>query len=228
VKKERLVIGIDEVGLGPIAGPVVTAAVVMYEDQLIKGVRDSKKVSENRRMDLVHDIDKQSLFWVMAQSSSKMIDRYGIRLCNRVCMKWCAKVALSRYPDAMVIVDGVDPILGVPNHRQRVIIKADDKFASVGAASIMAKVFRDKYMVHLSTLWPEYLFHNHKGYGTRDHITQLNKYGPCPEHRRSFGPVKKAMKKGAKDGHNDHDDESAAQGDGGDRHLQRRLVRATG
>lgn len=195
MKKERLVIGIDEVGLGPLAGPLVAAAVVMYEDQLIKGVRDSKKVSENRRVDLVHDIDRECLFWVMAQSSSKMVDKYGIRLCNRVCMKWCAKVALSRYPDALVIVDGIDPVLGVPAAHQRVVIKADDKFASVGAASIMAKVFRDKYMVHLSTIWPEYLFHNHYGYPTKDHLAQLRKYGPCPEHRRSYRPVRDVLEK---------------------------------
>lgn len=194
-KKHHLVIGIDEVGIGCIAGPVVTAAVVMREEQIIKGVRDSKKVSEHRRLDLVHDIDRECLFWVMAQSSSKMIDKYGIRLCNRICMKWCAKVARHKYPDAMVIVDGIDPVLGVPFDRQRVVIKADDKFVSVGAASIMAKVYRDKYMIHLSTLWPEYLFHNHRGYPTKDHLAQLRKYGPCPEHRRSYGPVKKLLRR---------------------------------
>lgn len=228
MKKQRLVIGIDEVGLGPIAGPLVTAAVVMREDQVIKGVRDSKKVSEHRRLDLVHDIDRECLFWVMAQSSSKMIDKYGIKICNRVCMKWCALVALNKYPDATVIVDGIIPVLGVPHQRQRVIIKADDKFASVGAASIMAKVHRDKYMVHLSTLWPEYLFHNHKGYGTKDHIIQLNKYGPCPEHRRSFGPVKKTLKKGGKNDHDDRPDESSAQGAHEHPRSQQRVVRAFG
>jgi ribonuclease HII len=229
MKKERLVVGIDEVGIGCIAGPVVTAAVVMLESQTIKGVRDSKKVSENRRMDLVHDIDRECLFWVIAQSSSKMIDKYGIRLCNRVCMKWCAKVARCKYPNAMVIVDGVDPILGVPFNRQRVIIKADDKFVSVGAASIMAKVHRDKYMIHLSTIWPNYSFHRHKGYGTEDHLIQLDKYGPCPEHRRSFGPVEKVLRKGAKyaeDGN--HADESSK---GRAREIARkrqRLARAFG
>lgn len=226
MKKERLVIGIDEVGIGCIAGPVVAAAVVMREEQVIKGVRDSKKVSENRRLDLVYDIDRECLFWVMAQSSSKMIDKYGIRLCNRVCMKWCARIALSRYPDAIVIVDGIDPVLGVPPHRQRVIIKADDKFASVGAASIMAKVHRDKYMVHLSTLWPEYLFHNHKGYGTRDHITQLNKYGPCPEHRRSFGPVKKLLRRKDEDG--SHADEGSEERARETERKRQRMARAFG
>lgn len=228
MKKEKLVIGIDEVGIGSLAGPIVTAAVVLREDQTIKGVRDSKKVSENRRIDLSYDIDRESLFWVMAQSSSKMIDKYGIRVCNRACMKWCALLALKRFPDAIVIVDGIDPVLGVPFDRQKVIVKADDKFVSVGAASIMAKVCRDKYMIHASTLWPEYLFHVHKGYGTKSHVTQLNKYGPCSEHRRSFKPVQKAILKGEKD---DHDDNPVAGTGGraiGNFNLYRRMVRTFG
>ena len=195
---ERLIIGIDEVGLGPIAGPIVTAAVVLPEDEVIKGVRDSKKVSENRRLDLIHDIDRRSLFWVMAESHSKAIDKYGLRACNRACMKWCAKVALHKFPDALVIVDGTDPVIGVDARQQRVIIRADDKFQAVSAASIMAKVHRDKFMIHLSTKWPMYMFHKHKGYPTPAHKTQLNKYGPCPEHRRSFSPVKKVLEKGGR------------------------------
>jgi len=192
---DQLIIGIDEVGLGPIAGPVVTAAVVLPKDVEIKGVRDSKKVSENRRLDLIHDIDREALFWVMAESSVKAIDKFGIRACNRACMKWCAKVALHKFPDGLVIVDGTDPVLGVEMSRQRVIIKADDKFQAVSAASIMAKVHRDKYMINASTKFPMYMFHKHKGYLTPDHRAQLNKYGPCPEHRRSFRPVQKALEK---------------------------------
>jgi len=191
----NLVIGIDGVGLGALAGPIIIAAVVMERDQTIKGVRDSKKVSKNRRIDLVHDIDQQSLYWIMAQSSSKSIDKYGIRTCNLMCMKWCAKIAMKLYPDALVIVDGTDPVPDIAMSKQRVVIKGDDKFMSVGAASIMAKVQRDKYMVSLSTEWPAYLFHDHKGYGTRDHIHALNKYGPCPEHRMSYEPVKRASRK---------------------------------
>lgn len=186
----EVLIGVDEVGRGSLAGPLIVCAVVLGSEQVIKGVRDSKKVGKNRRIELVPIIDRESLFWVMAQSSSRQIDKFGINQCNRICMKWCAKIALQRYPDALVIVDGVDPVLGVKSSRQRVVIGADDKFMVVGAASIMAKVYRDRLMVELSTKWPNYLFHDHKGYGTPDHLRALRKYGPCPEHRISFKPVK--------------------------------------
>ena len=138
-------------------------------------------------------IDQESVFWMMAQSDVKAIDKYGIAPCTMACMKWLAKLCLLRFPEATIIVDGNKLIKGVPRKKQKAIIKADETVHAVSAASVLAKVQRDKYMVNASTKWPSYLFHKHRGYCTPEHRAQLRKYGPCPEHRRSFRPVQEVL-----------------------------------
>lgn len=198
---QKSVIGIDEVGLGPICGPVVVAAVVFprWQDlskSPIPGVRDSKKLSENRRAVMDKEIRKHARHWVIAQSNPKTIDKYGIAECKRACMRACAVRCLALYPKAQVIIDGDDPIHGLPNIRM--MVKADDKVAAVGAASIIAKVYRDKYMVKLSYRYPKYGFEKHKGYPTKEHKDALERFGVCPQHRRSYNPIKRLL---ANEGH---------------------------
>lgn len=190
-----LQIGCDEVGLGSLAGPLVVAAVVFPADLVIKGVRDSKKIPPHRRLNLVHDIAREALYWVIARSDADVVDRFGVKKCLEACMKECVVSCLESFPEAEVVVDGVNPVPGVPASKQRAIVRADDKFQTVGAASIIAKVYRDRLMVQMAALYPIYEFHRNMGYPSRVHKTQLNKYGPCPEHRRSYAPVKKVMQK---------------------------------
>lgn len=189
----RNIIGIDECGLGPIAGPLYVAAVVFPEDLVIEGVRDSKKVSPRKRMKLVPEIDKQSLFWVMAVSFPDTIDQYGIRKCNIACASYCAHAARQKFPNALTIIDGQDLVDGVPPNEQRAIVGADDKYQAVSAASIMAKVHRDDYMIEIGLKYPDYLFEKHKGYPTKIHKDALTAHGICPEHRKSYGPVKQVL-----------------------------------
>lgn len=189
-----MIIGVDEVGLGAICGPLYVGAVVLKDGDAIYGVRDSKKLREATRAELVPAIDRRSVFWMMARSSSKMIDKYGVARCTDACMKWVARLCLQRYPDALVIVDGNKLIPGVPRKKQRAIIKADDTVPAVSAASVLAKHHRDEYMIKLAEKWPGYELQAHKGYGTKAHLAQLEKLGPCPEHRRSYRPVAKAVR----------------------------------
>lgn len=182
-------------GRGTLAGPVLVGAVALEDGQKIEGVRDSKKLSESRRIDLVPYIDRECVDWMMTLSDVKAIDKYGIAKCTMVCMKWLAKIMLIKYPEATVIVDGNELIEGVPRNKQKAIVKADDSVHAVSAASVLAKVERDRRMVNLSTKWPRYGFHRHKGYGTKEHTDAIKKYGPCSIHRRSFNPVKSMLAK---------------------------------
>jgi ribonuclease HII len=190
-----LQIGCDEVGLGSLAGPLVVAAVVLPADLVIKGVRDSKKIPPHRRLNLVHDIAREATYWVIVRSDADAVDRFGVKSCLQECMKTCVVSCLEHFPEAEVVVDGVNPVQGVPASIQRAIVRADDKFQTVGAASIIAKVYRDRMMIKLADQYPLYNFSKHKGYPTRDHLTQLRKWGPCPEHRRSYAPVRRVMQK---------------------------------
>ena len=182
-------------GLGALAGPLYVGAVVLQEGDAIRGVRDSKKLREATRAKLVPRIDKRSVYWLMARSSSKMIDEYGVARCTEACMKWVARLCLQQFPDARVIVDGNKLIPGIPRKKQQAVVKADATVPAVSAASVLAKYHRDEYMIKLAEKWPLYDFQQHKGYGTAIHLSNLNEYGPCPEHRRSYRPVKEAAKR---------------------------------
>jgi ribonuclease HII len=191
-----VVIGVDEVGRGPLVGPATVAAVAVDEDWELQGVTDSKDLKSYRRVDLVPSILEQALHWVVAQSSSKQIDEYGVNTCVLHLMGVCVNRCLDRFPEALVIVDGLQFIPYVKPSVQRVIEKADKKFQSVGAASIIAKVFRDRQMIAFAADNMGYDLERNMGYGTRVLIRQTKKMGLTAWHRRSFEPVKSLIKEG--------------------------------
>lgn len=174
--------GIDEAGRGPLAGPVVAGAVILPEDCEILFLNDSKKLSEARREALYPEIQEKASAWAVGIAGWERIDEINILQATYEAMRQ-AIAALSTAPDLLlndaVTIPGVD-IPQVP------IIKGDAKSASIGAASIIAKVTRDRMMVEYHSLYPQYGFDANKGYGTKAHIEALQQYGPCPIHRRSF------------------------------------------
>lgn len=196
----KVVIGIDECGIGSLAGSVVAAGVVLpvvgrsieSEETPIPGLRDSKKLAETVRNQMAERIRNEALYWVILRSGAKKVDRYGIGTCRFTCMKWCAIFCKHFFPEGHIIVDGNIPIPGISH--QRCIVKADDKIPAVQAASIIAKVHRDELMIKLGEKYPRFDFGTHKGYPTPEHLRALKKYGPCPQHRRSYKPVRRALK----------------------------------
>jgi len=182
----KLVAGIDEVGRGPLAGPIVAAAVVFPPNIKLRGLEDSKKVSAAKREALALKIKQRALAIGISQVSHKKIDELRIGKADLLAMKQ-AVVGLQFLPDYLLI-DGRRNQLDL-EIEQLCLIDGDARCASVAAASIVAKVFRDKIMLEYHKKYPDYLFHQHKGYGTRAHIKKIKQYGPCPIHRRSFFPV---------------------------------------
>ncbi len=171
--------GIDEVGCGPLAGPVVTACVSIPRDRLVLGVDDSKKVSEKKRETLYPLLLEAADYAETCFLSPQTIDEMGILNATRHAMETCAAGFRGIF-----LVDAVDKLL-LPGET-RSIIHGDALSYMIGAASIVAKVARDRYMIELDEKYPMYGFARNKGYGTAEHIAALRKYGPCPEHRRSF------------------------------------------
>lgn len=180
---KRYIAGVDEVGRGPLAGPVVCAAVIMPLDDglIISGVDDSKKLSEKKREELAKEIMTRAIAYAVCEISPEEIDEINILQATVKCMKNCVS-ALSVTPD-MVLVDAVKADFGVPSFP---IIKGDALSYSIGAASIVAKVYRDALMVKYASVYPEYGFEKHKGYGTKAHIDALKSVGACPLHRKTF------------------------------------------
>lgn len=174
------VAGIDEVGRGPLAGPVVTACVILAEDRLIPGVDDSKKLSEKRREALYEELSRRATYVGVARLEAGDIDRINILQATRLCMESCARKAVG----ALFLVDAVTG-LRLPGE-QKVLAQGDAASYMIAAASIIAKVTRDRWMVEQDALYPQYGFARNKGYGTAEHIAALKQYGPCPLHRRSF------------------------------------------
>jgi len=179
--------GVDEVGRGPLAGPVVAAAVVLKEEPQIPGLRDSKAVPVEQREALFIEIKEEALASSIAIVSPVLIDELNILRASLKAMREAIQ-KLSLRPD-LVLVDGNQKPLG--GFKERAIIRGDSKSAAIMAASIVAKVTRDQIMMDLHEKYPQYGFNEHKGYGTKDHLEALNKFGPCEIHRRSFGPVKR-------------------------------------
>jgi ribonuclease HII len=179
------VVGVDEAGRGPLAGPVVAAAVLVTPEHRIRGVADSKLLSPERREELFDAIHEQALAVGVAIVDHATIDRLNILQATRLAML----DALARLPVApdFVITDFVT-LPGVPCP-QKNLVHGDVRCASVAAASIVAKVTRDRIMRDLDTQFPEYGFARHKGYGTPDHLAALDRHGPCPIHRRTFAGV---------------------------------------
>lgn len=174
--------GVDEVGRGPLAGPVVAAAVILPSDYEITGLNDSKKLSEKRREAMDEIIRREAVSFGIGLISQGRIDEINILQATYEAMR-LALEQLSPAPD-MILADAVT-IPGIET-RQLPIIKGDAKSASIAAASIIAKVYRDHLMIEYDSLYPEYGFARNKGYGTKEHINALKEFGPTPLHRKSF------------------------------------------
>jgi ribonuclease HII len=177
--------GVDEVGRGPLAGPVVTAAVILPKDFYLAGIDDSKKLSETKRNDYAEIIRKEAIAYSIAMVDADEIDQINIYEATKKAMK-AAIVSLIPKPD-FLLIDAMKLEVPYPSES---IIKGDAKSVSIAAASILAKVARDKLMSEVAKLYPEYGFQQNMGYGTKEHILALYKYGVTPYHRRSFAPVK--------------------------------------
>ena len=172
--------GMDEVGRGPLAGNVVTACVVMPKEPLILWVDDSKKLSESRREKVYEEIMSAAVYVGIGQVSPREIDEINILQATKKAMRMAAGLV----PADVFLIDAVKG-LGLKG-KEIPVIKGDAQSYSIAAASIVAKVVRDRQMKELDALYPQYGFARNKGYGTREHIDALREYGPCPEHRRSF------------------------------------------
>ena len=181
-KGNFLIAGMDEVGRGPLAGPVCVACVIMPLDDVIEGIDDSKKLSEKKRDALFEKIKEKALSYSIEMVDEQTIDKINILEATKLCMKKAVE-KLEIKPD-VVLVDAIKSLdVTVPI---RGIIKGDALSYSIGCASILAKVTRDRLMVELAKEYPEYGFEKHKGYGTKVHIEALKEIGPCEYHRLSF------------------------------------------
>ncbi|MBQ6092907.1 MAG: ribonuclease HII [Clostridia bacterium] len=178
----RIVCGIDEAGRGPLCGPVCAAAVILPPDCEIEGLNDSKKLSEKKREALFDVICERAVSYGIAMATAQEIDEINILQATYLAMRRAVE-ALSVQPDCALIDGNGKPGLAV---EQRTIVKGDSKSVSVAAASILAKVTRDRYMKMLDELYPQYAFAQHKGYGTKLHYERIAASGLCPEHRRTF------------------------------------------
>lgn len=179
----KYIAGIDEAGRGPLAGPVVVASVIMPEDSMIEGVNDSKKVSEKKRELLYDKIIEEAISYSVAIISEKEIDE--INILNATKNGLTTAISGLEVKPELILVDALDKIdtLGIP---YKPIIKGDALVYSISAASIIAKVTRDRIMRQMDEIYPEYGFAKHKGYGTSAHILAIKEHGLCDIHRRSF------------------------------------------
>ena len=179
----QYICGIDEAGRGPLAGPVVIGCVIMPEDSMIEGVNDSKKVSEKKREKLYDEIIQNAVSWSVAIIDKNDIDELNILNATKKGVTEAIKT-LKVKPE-LILVDALKEIdtCGI---KYESIIKGDAKCYSISAASIIAKVTRDRIMRQWDEVYPQYGFAKHKGYGTKAHIEALKEYGPCPIHRKTF------------------------------------------
>ena len=183
--KERgyqLICGTDEAGAGPLAGPVYAGAVILPEGLILEGLNDSKKVTPKRRDRLFEEIQEKAIAWAVASVDEKEIDVINILNARMKAMEMAIQ-ALKPAPDYALIDGKRDNGITIAHET---VVKGDGRSANIAAASILAKVSRDRYMEEMAKLYPEYEFERHKGYGTKLHFELLMKYGPCPIHRRSF------------------------------------------
>jgi len=183
--------GCDEVGRGPLAGPVVAAAVILNPDVVIDGLNDSKKLTEKKRVVLDKEIREKALAFKIIYIYPKEIDKINIYQASKKAMIEAIK---ELNPQPSFVLSDAMPLneLGIPFES---IIKGDSKSATIAAASIIAKVERDSYMVEMSKLYPEYGFEKHKGYPTKQHVEALNKYGVLDIHRTTYKPVADVINK---------------------------------
>lgn len=189
-KGYKLIAGVDEAGRGPLAGPVVAAAVILPEIE-IKGLQDSKRLSWKRREKICEEIKDLAISWSVGMVEVKIIDKINILRASLLAMRKAVEGLMIK-PD-YVLIDGNQRLtISLP---QQTIIQGDAQCVSIAAASILAKVTRDRIMVEYDKDYPQYGFAKHKGYGTLLHKENLKKYGPCDLHRISFKPVKESLLK---------------------------------
>ena len=188
-EKIKYIAGIDEAGRGPLAGPVVVGIVILPKDSMIEGVNDSKKVSEKKREKVYEEITKNAIDWSVGIADQNEIDDINILQATKLALKRAVE-GLKTKPD-LILVDALTNIdtLGIP---YKSIIKGDAKEYSIAAASIIAKVTRDRMMYEYDNIYPQYGFAGHKGYGTAKHIEAIKEHGPCILHRKTF--IKNFMK----------------------------------
>ena len=189
-ESQGLIAGVDEAGRGPLAGPVVAGAVILDERQPITGLADSKKLSEKRREELAAEIVAKSLAWSFGWADAREIDCINILQATHLAMR--RAIIGLRISPSQVEVDGNRLPSLVFNGRQisgNAVIGGDALIPAISAASIIAKVQRDKMMRTMDAVYPDYGFGQHKGYGTELHRDLIGRLGPCPQHRRSFRPI---------------------------------------
>ncbi|MBC3810968.1 ribonuclease HII [Undibacterium aquatile] len=186
----ELICGVDEAGRGPLAGPVMAAAVILDPDHPIDGLRDSKKLSEARRDVLAEEIKKYALAWSVAECSEQEIDELNILQATMLAMRRAVE-GLAITPTLALIDGNRCPVMSV---RSEAIVKGDDKVAAISAASILAKTARDHALYQLHLTYPQYALDQHKGYPTALHLERLREHGVAPIHRKSYAPVKALLK----------------------------------
>lgn len=185
-----MICGVDEAGRGPLAGPVVAAAVILDPARPIAGLADSKKLSARRRERLAVEIRAKALAWCVAEASVAEIDAINILQATLLAMQR-AVAGLACVPTEVLVDGNRCPGLDLP---VRAIVGGDATVAEISAASILAKTVRDAGMLDLHARYPQYGLDRHKGYGTAAHLAALREHGPCPEHRTSFAPVREALR----------------------------------
>ena len=187
---EGLICGVDEAGRGPLAGPVVAAAVILDPEKPILGLNDSKKLSAKRRETLAIEIRSKALAWAVAEASVEEIDCINILQASLLAMRRAVE-ALHITPERALIDGNRCPDLSCPSEA---LIGGDGKVAAIAAASILAKTVRDEGMLQLHQAFPEYGFDRHMGYPTAQHLAALMEHGVSPVHRRTFGPVARLLR----------------------------------
>ena len=187
--------GVDEVGRGPLCGPVVTACVVLPKDFVLDGLTDSKKLSEKKRNIFYDYITKHALCYAIGECSPEEIDEYNIYEATKIAMKRAIDKVNKEVKLEHVLIDAMPLDIDIPTTS---IIKGDAKSISIAAASVVAKVTRDRMMYDLDEKYPMYGYKNHKGYPTKAHIEAINKYGLIDGYRKSYGPVMDVLNKEAK------------------------------
>ena len=184
-----LIAGVDEAGRGQLAGPVVVAAVILDDLNPIRGLADSKVLTARKREKLYDEIRAKALCCSVAEASVDEIDQFNILQATMLAMR--RAVEGLRLKPSLVLVDGNRlPVLAM---RAEAIVKGDSKVAAISAASILAKVTRDRWCAELDAQYPQYGFASHKGYGTAEHLLALQTHGACPQHRKTFSPVAKVL-----------------------------------
>lgn len=189
LQRYTLIAGVDEVGRGPLVGAVVTAAVILDPHNPIVGLKDSKKLSEKKRLELAEEIKAKALAWSLGRAERHEIDEINILKATMLAMQRAVN-GLKIHPEFVLIDGNKCPILTYPC---LAVVKGDSLVAEISAASILAKVARDAEMQQLHEQYPHYGFAEHKGYPTAKHLAALKEHGPIMQHRRSFKPVSEAL-----------------------------------